>query len=199
MRDAAQFRADDIGGKAGAQQAAVERRDLPLVELAADMRKAALEARADRCGFVRFGERRIERSFNMAIGNAPAAKLARDAVTSLAAQLGVPMRIVEGVASIVEIIEFTKASDDRRNQIFILGAPIEILLHLVNRVRTAHQRAQSRCVQLRPGGKLAWSGARTHVRESIAENKGPIPASVGVSDRVNRPPRERVTLVRVSP
>ena len=62
---------------------------------------------------------------------------------------------LEGVARVVEIVQLTQARDHRRNQVFVFGTALEVLLHLVDRVRTAHQRALRGQVELMLSGELA--------------------------------------------
>jgi len=52
----ADFGADHIARKAGAEEARVKRREFALVERAADVREAALQARANEAGLVGFRE-----------------------------------------------------------------------------------------------------------------------------------------------
>jgi hypothetical protein len=153
--DAAEFGADDIGGEAGAKKRAVEGSELALIERAADMREAALEARADERGFVRFGEDGVERGFDVAVGNAAGAQFARDAKTPLAARLRVRASVVEGVAGVVEIVVLAQPGDDGRNEFGIFGAAAEVFAHFMDGVRAAHERAQGGGVKLLLGGEFA--------------------------------------------
>src|SRR5574337_797610 len=97
-----------VGGKAGAEQAAVERGKLAPVERAAarvapaQLFQAALEALADERGFIGFREAFLERGFDVAVGDATGAKLASDAVATLAAGLGAIAGELARVAGVVE-------------------------------------------------------------------------------------------------
>src|ERR1700683_1998305 len=71
--DAAEFGADDVCGKTGAEEAAVQRSDFALVERAADMSEFALDAGADRGGFVGFGEHGVERGVDVGVVHAAGA------------------------------------------------------------------------------------------------------------------------------
>ena len=62
---------------------------------------------------------------------------------------------LEGVARVVEIVQLTQARDHSRNQVSVFGTALEILLHLVDRVRAAHQSALRGHVELVLGGELA--------------------------------------------
>jgi hypothetical protein len=64
------------------------------------------------------------------------------------ARIGVPAGEVEGVAGIVEIILLAEARDHAVNVFFIFSAAFEILAHFVNRMRAAHQGAESGGVKL---------------------------------------------------
>ena len=159
----AELGADDVGGEAGGEKGAVERGEFFFVERAARLRELALQARADERGFVGFGENGIERGFDVAVRDAADAELAGDAETSLAAGLRVAAGIVESEFSIVEIILLSEACYDRSDEIFLLGAALEILLHFMNGVRAAHQCTQSGGVEILLSGELARGGAHTGI------------------------------------
>ena len=72
----------------------------------------AVETRANERGFVRIGKDCGERCVDVFIGDTAASQLARDAVTSLAAALCVMAGVFEGVASVVEVVQFAEAGDD---------------------------------------------------------------------------------------
>src|SRR5579863_4820749 len=118
----AKLGADYVRREAGAEQAAMERGKLALVERAAKMRQMALDARASGCGFVGFGEDGFQRRFDVAIGNAAGAKFAGNAEAPLTARIGVLAGEVEGVAGIVEIILLTEARDHTVDVFFIFSA-----------------------------------------------------------------------------
>jgi len=153
--DALELGANDVRREARGEEAAIERRELALVELAAKVREPALEAGADERGFVGLGENGIECGFDVAVGHAAAAEVASDAVASLTAQPSVVTGELEGITCVVEIIQLTEARDHGGNQVFVFGAALEVLLHLVDRVCTAHQGALCGHVELVLGGKFA--------------------------------------------
>ena len=124
------------------------------------MRELPFEALADQRNLVCVSEGGVERRLDVTVGNAASAQLAGDAKTSLAAQLRMVAREVERVTRIVKISLFAKPRDHDRNQVFVVGSALEILLHLVNRMRAAHQRAQRGSVEVLLGGKFARR--RTH-------------------------------------
>ena len=132
MGNAAQFGADDVRGKTGAEKAAIQRSDLLLPEGAANVREVALEARPDGCRFIRFGKDGVQCGVDVAIGYAARAQLARNAEASLAARVRVLVGKFESVARIIEIIAFTQLRDHRRDHVIVFGAAIEIFAHLVN-------------------------------------------------------------------
>ena len=83
--DAFEFGADDVRREARGEEAAIERGEVALVELAAKVREPALEAGADKRGLVGLGENGIERSFDVAVRDATGAEITRDAVAPLTA------------------------------------------------------------------------------------------------------------------
>ena len=134
-----QFRANYVGREAGAEEAAIKRRKLALIERAANVRKVSLEARADGRGLVGLGKDGVEGGFDVAVGYATSTEFAGDAEPSLAARISVLARVIEGVAGIVEVVLFTKAGNRAIDMIFGFGAAFEILPHFVNRVCATHQ------------------------------------------------------------
>jgi hypothetical protein len=163
-RNAAELGADDVRGKAGAQQAAIERGKLALVEGAADAGQAPLEAGANEIGFIGLGENGGEGRLDMTVGNAAGAQFAGDTKASLAAGLRVLAGVVERVAGIVEIFLLAKARDDPGNELVAFGAASEIVAHFVNRVGAPHEGAKRGGVELGFGGKLA--GRRAHEKKA---------------------------------
>ena len=113
--DAAELGANHIGGKARAQQAAIQGSDFALIERAAKVREAAFQACADQTGFVRLGEDGFESGVNIAVRNAAGAKFAGDAEASLAAQFSMLVGIIQSVARVVEIVKFAESGDDWGN------------------------------------------------------------------------------------
>jgi hypothetical protein len=155
VSDASEFSADYIGREAGAEQHAIERGDLFFVEGASEVRKATLEAVADERGLVGISEDGGERCVDVLIGNATASKLACDAETALATGLRMMTGVFEGVASIVEIVQFPQTGDHGRDEVFFFGAAFEVLLHFVNRKRAAHKSPLGGHIELVLCAKLA--------------------------------------------
>ena len=162
MGDALEFGANDVGGEARGQEAAIKRSELALVDLAANVGKPALEACADERGFVSLRENGIEGGFDVAVGDAAAAKIASDAITSLTAQPGVVTCELEGVTRVVEIIQLTQARDHGGDQVFVFSVALEVLLHLVDRMRAAHQSTLRGHFELMLGSELAAVRAEGH-------------------------------------
>jgi len=153
--DAAELGANDVRGETGAEKAAIKRRDFALVERAAKMREAAFYAGADQSGFVRFGKDSLQSSFDVTVGNAAGAELARDAKASLAAQFRMLIGVIERVTGVVQVFQFAQTRDDGRNEFLVLGAAFEVLLHFVDRICAAHQGAKRRIVKFLFGGNSA--------------------------------------------
>lgn len=105
-----QLSANDFGRESRAKQAAVERRQFARIERPASRRKQAFQACANKRGLVGFGESDVESGFDVAVGHAAGAQLARDAETSLAARIRVDTGELEGIAGVIEITLFAEAS-----------------------------------------------------------------------------------------
>src|SRR2546425_3283084 len=89
----AEFAADDVGGEAGAEQAAIDGGELAVVNRLVRMGAAkrfqfAVNALADHLTFVFFLKNFLKSRFDVAVGNAAAAEVAGDAEFSLAAGFG---------------------------------------------------------------------------------------------------------------
>ena len=153
--DAFELGADDVGGETRGQQAAIKRSELALVELTAQVREPALEACTDERGFVSLDEDGFQGRFDVSVGDAAGAEIASDAVAPLTAQPSVVSGVLESVTPVVEVIQLAQARDDRRNQLFIFRAALEVLLHLVDRMRAAHQCALCGHVELMLGREFA--------------------------------------------
>src|SRR5579863_5522600 len=83
-RQGFELAADDVGGKAGAEEAAVHRGDFVFGDLAAERAKFAFEALANYGGFVGFLGGFGEGGFDVAVGDAAGAEVASDAEFALA-------------------------------------------------------------------------------------------------------------------
>jgi hypothetical protein len=170
--NAAKLGSNYFRGKSGAEQAAMERRDLALAKRAANVREVSLESCAYECGFVCVGENSAERGLNMLVGHAARAQLADDAETSLAPRIGVKASEVESVAGVVEVPVFAHPRDNSGDEFRVVGAAREIRAHLVNRVRAAHQYADGGIVQLLFGLEFARRRAGTHGRRIETRRRG---------------------------
>ena len=115
MGDAAELGANDVGGETGAEKAAIKRCDFALIERAAKVCEAAFYAGANQSGFVRFRKDSLQSSFDVTVGNAAGAELARDAKASLAAQFCVLIGVIERVSSVVQSIS-VRADARRRTE-----------------------------------------------------------------------------------
>ena len=154
MSDATEFFADNIGRETGAEEHSIERGDFLFVEGAAQVREATFEALADKYGFVGISEDGGEGGIDMFVGYATASEFACDAEAALAAGLRVVTSVFEGVASVVEVVQFAQAGDHGRDEFFFLGATLEILLHFMDREGAAHESALSGHVELVFGTKF---------------------------------------------
>ncbi len=155
FRQSAKFGTDRVGGKAGAKKGAIERGELAFVERAAHLRQAALQARPHQSALVQLLKNRRQRRFDVTVREAASAQIARDAEATLTTCLRVAARVVERVAGVVQIIVLLEPLEHRPHAGLILGAALEQLTHLVDRMRTAHQRTQRDGVELRFRRKLA--------------------------------------------
>jgi hypothetical protein len=133
--DPAQFTANDIGGKACSEEAAIKRCGLALIDCAASSGELALQARAcERC-LVRFRKDMVESGLDVAFRHTAGTQLACDAKRSLATSHRVLPSIFERIAGIVKVVLVAKTRDDRPNFLFVLCTAAQILTHLVNRMR----------------------------------------------------------------
>ena len=138
----AELVADYVGGKAGAEEAAVDRGALLFVKRTVGLAEAALDAGTHERGFIGFGEYSFQRRFDVPVRDAAGAEFARDAEFSLATLLRVDAGVVAGVARVVEVLHFLQFLQDGFDVFFIFGAAFEICAHFVDRVRTSHQSSQ---------------------------------------------------------
>ena len=137
-----------IGGKAGAEQAAIERGQAAFVERAANAAEFAFQALADERGFVLRGEHFVERGFDVAVGHAAPAELLGNAKTSLAANGRVGAREFASVARVIEQLLLLQPIEFCTNQTFILAAAFERAAHFEDRMGAAHERANGGGVKL---------------------------------------------------
>jgi hypothetical protein len=155
----AQFSADYFGGEAGAQQAAIKRSKLALVERQAEMSDTAFQARAHEGGFVGFSEDGLQGGVDVTIRDAPPAKLTGDAEAALTAELRVLPGIFQGVARIVKISSFAQAGDDAADKFGNLRTTRQVVLHFVDGVCATHESAQGERVKVLLSGNLFRGGA----------------------------------------
>jgi hypothetical protein len=158
----AQFSANDVAGKTGAEQAAIHRSDLAPVQRARQVRKMAFEALADQRDLIRICEDCFQRGLDVAVRNSAPAQFSRNAKPSLAPCLRVLARVIERELRVVEVIPFPQMRDHGRNCFLVLRPSRQIFLHFVDRVRAPHQSPQRRSIKLLFGGQYA--GRRTHAR-----------------------------------
>jgi hypothetical protein len=168
--DAAKFGSDRVGGKAGAEQAAVERGDLVLAEGASNVREAALQSRADHCSFVGFSKSCFESRVDVGIRHAPAPKLASDTEAPLPAPLSMLPGIIESIAGVIEIAAFAEPRDDGRDSFVIVSPAREIASHFINRMGAPHQRTKRSRVKLWLG--MDFSRGILHERKHSRKKTG---------------------------
>ena len=168
MGYAVQLRADDVARESGPKQAAIKPRELGLADRAAHVREVVPKASANERRLVGLGKHRGDGSLDMAVRNAPGSQLASDAKAPLASRLRVRAGVIRSVAGIVEIVVLAQARDYARDVVFRFRATLEILAHLVDRVRASHQSAQRRGVKLLLCSELAWRCPRAHGNARIA-------------------------------
>jgi len=154
--DGLDFAADDVGGKAGAQQAAVEGGELFVVEFAAEGAELAVNALADHGGLVVFLRAFVESGFDVLVGDAASAQVAGDAELALAADFGALADELFGVAGVVDEAFALEAVESGFDELVVFGAMRQRLLHFVDGMGAAHQDAGGRGVQLGLGHHQAW-------------------------------------------
>jgi hypothetical protein len=127
----AEFGANYVGGKAGAEEIAIEGRASFFVKRTFDLAQAAFEARTDKRCFVRFGENGFERGFDVAVREAAGAEFADDSEFALVTVLRMDARIVAGVTRVVEVLELFQLLDHFADVVFVFGAAGEVFAHFV--------------------------------------------------------------------
>jgi hypothetical protein len=156
--DGFDFAADYVGGKAGAEQAAVKRSEFFVVNFAAEGAEFALDALADEGRFIVLLSVFREGRFDVLIGNATSAEFAGDAEAALAADFGALASELAGVAGIVNETLALEALHDLFDELLVVGAMGQGLLHFVNGMRAAGKDAGGGGVELRFGDKLVGPG-----------------------------------------
>jgi len=148
MGGSAQFTLDEIGGKACADEAVIERPSLSETDSTAKPGEMTLETCPNKLCLVRFGEDRVESGIDMVVRDASGAQIARDTEASLSAPMSMAAGVFDRVAGIIEVVLFAQPRDDRRNVRFRFGTALQILPHLLNRMRAAREGPQRRVVKL---------------------------------------------------
>src|SRR6266571_3014208 len=155
-----EFAADYVGGEADAEKTAVDGGHLPFVDLlacigAAERAQLALDALADDGGFVGFLGGFFEGGFNVAVGDAAGAEVAGHAEFPLLARFGALPRELLRIPRVVNQAVFFQPSHHELDEQFIVAAPFELFLHLVDGMRPPHQCSHGYVVQLFFGLNLA--------------------------------------------
>jgi len=150
--------ADDVGGEAGAEQAAIEGGDFVVGDFAAGEAEFAFDALADERGFVVFLGVFVECSFDVFIGDAAGAEVAGDAEATLAADFGALAGELFGVAGVVDQAFAFEAFEDVFDELVVVGAMGEGLLHFVDGMSAAHEDAGGGGVEVGFGLELAGTG-----------------------------------------
>ena len=167
LRGGAELGADNVGGKTGAQQIAVERGAFLFVERRTELAQAALDARVHQCGLVGFREDGFERCVNVLVLNAADAQFACDAEFSLPPMLRVDASIVPRVSRVVEVLHFFQPLYHFANVLLMFGAAREICAHFVHGIRAAHKAPQGGGVKFRFSGMFSRRGAHRRSIEGL--------------------------------
>lgn len=166
--DGFDFAADDVGGKAGAEKAAVERSELLFFDFAFEAAEFAVDALADEGGFVVRDGVFGEGGFDVLVRNAARAEFARDAELALAADFRTLADELFGEAGIVEEAAVLEAVDDGFDEPVVVGAMGEGLLELVDGMSAACEDADGSVVEIGFGVEAA--GLREHEKSIEAKN-----------------------------
>jgi hypothetical protein len=153
-----EFAADDVGGKAGAEEAAVHGSELAVVDFAAEGAQLAFETLADQGGFVGLRSGFGEGGLNVAIGNTAGAEIAGDAEFALAANFGALAGELFGVALVVNEAVLFEELEDEFDEFVVVRAASEMLLHFVDGIGAAHEGADGGIVEGGLGFGLARPG-----------------------------------------
>ena len=150
--------ADDVGGEAGAKETAVERGELVIGDFAAGEAEFAFDALADESGFVMFLGIFFKGGFDVFVGDAAGAEVARDAEAALPADLGALAGELFGVAGVVDEALAFEAFEDVLDELVVVGAMSESLFHFMDGVGAAHEDAGGGVIKVGFGGELAGAG-----------------------------------------
>ena len=150
----AEFAADNVGGEAGAEEAAVDGGHFLFIDFAAVGTELAFDPLADRDRFVGMLGDFFEGGFDVAVGNAPGAEVAGDTELSLFAGFGTLSGELFGVTRVIDQAVFLQPRHHHLDQQLVNAPSLQLLLHLVHGVRSPHQRAHGYFIQLRFGLNL---------------------------------------------
>src|SRR5690242_939255 len=153
-----EFAADDVGGEAGAEKAAVEGGELAIVDFAAEGPQLTLDALADDGGFVGAFGGFFESGLDVAVRDAASAEVAGDAELALLAAFGALASELAGIAGVVDVAVLLEASDDSLDEVFVGGTADEGFFHLGDRMRATHEDFNGGVVQGGFGVELAGLG-----------------------------------------
>lgn len=156
--DGFDFAADNVGGEAGAEKAAVERGELFFFDFSFEGAEFALDALANERGFVVLEGIFGESSFDVLVGNAAGAKVARNAEFALAANFGALTGELFGEACVVEEAVVLEALDDGPDERIVVGTMGEGSLELVDRMSAAGEDADGGVVKIGFGVDAARLG-----------------------------------------
>jgi len=170
--NSAELRADQVSRESSTQQTAVNSGDVALVERAANVSELSFQACADEFSLARFGEHRGERGVDVPVWHAARPQFPGNAEAALPTEIRVLPCEFEGVAAIVQIVQFAKASDYAIYGVFFRGAALQICTHFMNRMRAARKRAQRGGIEFLLGFELAGRKARAHEVSIVASTPG---------------------------
>ncbi len=94
----------------------------------------------------------------MAVGNAAGAEIAGDAEFSLLAGLGALTGELFRILGVVDHAVFFQTRHHHLDQQLVIAAALQLALHLMHRMRAAHQRPHRHLIQLLFGFELARLG-----------------------------------------
>jgi hypothetical protein len=153
-----EFAADDVGGKTGAEQAAVEGSQFAVVDFTAEGTQLALDALSDDGGLVGVLGGFFEGGFDVAVGNATGAEVACHTKLALFSSLGALPGELLGVACVIDVAVLLETGDDFLDEVFVGGATDEGFFHFGDGMRAAHKDFDGSVVQSGFGVKLAGLG-----------------------------------------
>jgi len=154
----AKFAANDVGGKAGTEQTAVEGSDLVLADFASGSAELAFDALTDERGFVGGLGDFVEGGFDVAVGDTAGAEVAGDAEPALFADFGALAGELFGVTGVVDVAGGLEAVHHFFDEGFVVAAALESLLHFMDGMGAAHEDFDGSVVEGRFGVVLARLG-----------------------------------------